>query len=478
MRVDPGLSGDAQRLEQLVWMLYLKVYDDMESEWEFDDDSYQSLIPEDCRWRNWGYNDGSKNVMTGDDLLEFVNNRLFPTLKSLPVDENTSLRQALVKEVFSAGLNNYMKDGIVMREILDMIDDVDFTDPKDRHTFNDMYETLLKEMQASGAAGEYYTPRAVTDFIVEMVAPTLDDKIADFACGTGGFLTSTLKYLSKDNRTTEDNRKYMESVYGIEKKPFPYLLCITNLLLHFIPAPNVLYGNTLETSVYDYGEKDKFDVIVMNPPYGGTEKEIVKSNFPPDLRSSETADLFINVIMYRLKDNGRAAVILPDGFLFGSDVKVKIKEKLLREFNLHTIIRLPGSVFAPYTSITTNVLFFDKTGPTKQIWFYRMDMPEGMKHFSKTKPIRTEHLDVVREWWNDRKEIYDEDGRPKSKCFPIEEIVEGGYNLDLCGFPNEVKEILPPDELIAQFKERRAALDSEMDSLLEKIEELLGHKIV
>lgn len=473
MRVDAGLSGDAQRLEQMSWMMYLKVFDDMESEWEFEEDDYRSLIPEDCRWRNWGHNDRTKNVLTGDDLLDFVNNRLFPTLKGLPVDERTPQRQAIVREVFAAGLNNYMKDGIVMREILDMIDEVDFTDPTDRHTFNDMYEGLLKEMQASGAAGEFYTPRAVTDFIVEMVAPTLDDKVADFACGTGGFLTSTLKFLSKDNKTTEDNRKYMESVYGIEKKPFPYLLCITNLLLHGIQAPNVLYGNTLETSVYDYTDKDRFDVIIMNPPYGGSEKEIVKNNFPTDLRSSETADLFVDVIMYRLKERGRAAVILPDGFLFGSDVKTKIKEKLLREFNLHTVIRLPSSVFAPYTSITTNILFFDRTGPTRQTWFYRMDMPEGLKHFSKTKPIRLEHFDVVKEWWNNRVDIVDDNDKPKSRCYTIEEIRDGGYNLDLCGFPNEVKEVLPPDVLIAQFKERRAALEASMDEILGEIERIM-----
>ncbi len=478
MRVDPGLSGDAQRLEQLVWMLFLKVYDDMESEWEFDDESYTSILPDDCRWRNWGHNDKTKNVKTGDELLIFVNDRLFPILKTLPVNENTPLRQALVREVFAAGLNNYMKDGIVMRGILDMIDEADFTDPEDRHTMNDIYETLLNEMQKDDSFGEFYTPRAVTDFIVEMVKPTLDEKIADFACGTGGFLTSTLKYLSKDNKTTGDYQKYVESVYGIEKKPFPYLLCITNLLLHSIPAPNVFYGNTLETSVYDYSEEDKFDVIVMNPPYGGTEKDVVKKNFPEDLRSGETADLFINVIMYRLKENGRAAVVLPDGFLSGSGVKTKIKQKLLKEFNLHTVIRLPSSVFAPYTDITTNILFFENNGSTEHIWFYRMDMPEGMKHFSKTKPIRTEHLDIVREWWNDRKDIVDEGGNPKSKCFQIEEIIEGGYNLDLCKYPNDVKEILPPDELIAQFKERRATLESNMDTLLNRIEELLGHKVI
>lgn len=478
LRMDAGLSGNAQNLEQLSWMLYLKIYDDTEKEWEFDDPSYKSLIPEDCRWRNWAHNDRTKNVMTGSELLEFVDDRLLPELKKLPVNERTPPRQAIVREVFAAGLNNYMKDGIIMREVLDLIDQVDFTDPEDRHTFNDLYEELLRDMQGSGAAGEYYTPRAVTDFIVQMVAPTLDDKIADFACGTGGFLTSVLKFLAGDNRTTEDNEKYMTAVFGIEKKPFPHLLCITNLLLHGVESPNIVHGNTLETSVYDYSERDKFNMIVMNPPYGGKEKEQIQLNFPQDLRSSETADLFMEVIMYRLKMGGRAAVILPDGFLFGSDVKARIKKKLLAEFNLHTIIRLPGSVFSPYTSITTNILFFDNTGSTDNVWVYRMDMPEGYKHFSKTKPVLLNHFDVVKEWWNDRAEIVDENGREKAGCYSVEEIAASGYNLDRCKFPREVREILPPRELIEDFKERRAALESEMDKAISEIEALLGHNPV
>lgn len=271
-------------------------------------------------------------------------------------------------------------------------------------------------------AGEFYTPRAVTDFMVKMINPQLGEQIADFACGTGGFLTSALKHLSPQVQTVKDKNIYCNCVYGIEKKALPYLLCATNLLLHDIDQPKVIHGNSLEKNVRDYTDDEKFDIILMNPPYGGNEKDIVKQNFPTALRSSETADLFMSVIMYRLKQNGRVAIVLPDGFLFGTDnAKTAIKEKLLSEFNLHTIIRLPHSVFAPYTSITTNLLFFDKTKPTEKVWFYRMDMPEGYKNFSKTKPIRLEHFEPVIEWWNNRQAI-EEDGFDKAKCYTIEEI--------------------------------------------------------
>lgn len=256
----------------------------------------------------------------------------------------------------------------------------------------------------------------------------------------------------------------------------PYLLCATNLLLHDIDQPKVIHGNSLEKNVRDYTDDEKFDVILMNPPYGGNEKDIVKQNFPTALRSSETADLFMSVIMYRLKRNGRVAIVLPDGFLFGTDnAKTAIKEKLLSEFNLHTIVRLPHSVFAPYTSITTNLLFFDNTKPTEKVWVYRMDMPEGYKNFSKTKPIKLEHFAPVIEWWNNRQAI-EEDGFDKAKCYPIEEIKAGNYNLDLCGYPHIEEEILEPDVLISQYQEKRASLNANIDSILDKITAILENK--
>src|SRR5690554_4383344 len=314
--------------------------------------------------------------------------------------------------------------------------------------------------------------------MVQMIKPKLGEKIADFACGTGGFLTSTLKELEKQVKTAEDKRLYDESVYGIEKKPLPYLLAITNMLIHDIDTPQIIHGNSLERNVREYKDHEKFDVVLMNPPYGGTENEIVKSNFPADLRSSETADLFMSVIMYRLKKNGRAAVIIPDGFLFGTDgAKTELKKKLLEEFNLHTIVRLPSSVFSPYTSITTNILFFDKTKKTDTVWFYRVDMPEGYKHFSKTKLMKLEHFAECVAWWNDRTQIKDaETDTYKAKDYTIQELAERGYDLDLCGYPTVEEEVLSPEETIRLFQEKRDALNAKIDRRLAEIEALLGVK--
>ena len=391
MRMDAGLSGDAQRLEELTWILFLKVYDAKEDDWEFYDSNYQSIIPEEYRWKNWAHDNKDGKALTSTNLLNFIDNGLFPTLSNLPINEETPIRQAVVKAVFS-DIHNYMKDGVILREVVNIIDQINFDNYQDRHAFNEIYETMLREIQNMGDNGQFYTPRAVTDFMVAMIDPKIGETIADFACGTGGFLTSTIKYLEKSVSTTDQRQTINESLYGIEKVGLPYLLCITNMILHDLDNPRIYHDNSLEKNVRDYKEEDKFDVIIMNPPYGGTEKDTVKSNFPPELRSSETADLFVDVIMYRLKKNGRAAVILPDGFLFGEDVKASIKRKLMTEFNLHTIVRMTNDVFAPYTSIRTNILFFDNTGPTKQTWIYRMDMPDGYKHFSKTKPIKFEHF--------------------------------------------------------------------------------------
>ena len=470
MRMDAGISGDAQRIEQLVWILFLKVYDSKEENWEFDDDEYKSIIPEECRWRNWA----KDQSLTGDKLLDFVNNKLFPTLKNLQVNAETPIKKSIVLSTFEDA-NNYMKDGVYLRQIINVVNEIDFEDTKESHAFGDIYETILKELQAAGSAGEFYTPRAVTEFMAKMIKPKLGEKMADFACGTGGFLTSWLNELRKQVVTTKDNEAVDNSIYAIEKKPFPYLLCITNM--HDMENPNINHANSLLKNVLDYTDDDKFDVILMNPPYGGHEDASVKGYFPDDLASSETADLFMSVIMYRLKTDGRAAVILPDGFLFGNDnAKMSIKKKILTEFNLHTIIRMPASVFAPYTSITTNILFFDNSHPTKETWFYRLDMPEGYKHFSKTKPMKLEHFQPVMDWWNDRKEI-EVDGWDKAKKFTAQEIADNNYNLDLCGFPHEEEEILPADELIENYKEKRAYLNKKIDDVLANIEKMLEVKV-
>ena len=473
MRNDAGINGDAQRIEQIAWMLFLKVYDAKEKEWEWDEENYESIIPENCRWTNWAKNEESGKSMTGDTLLDFVNNTLFPILKNLPVDTTTPVKKSIVQTMF-ADANQYMKDGVLLRQVLNVIDELDLEDYQESHAFGEIYESILKELQSAGSSGEFYTPRAVTDFMAKMINPQIGEKMADFACGTGGFLTSWLKELHKKVDTTMDQTSYDESIYGIEKKQFPYMLCITNMLLHDVNVPQIYHENSLLKNVLNYTDDDRFDVILMNPPYGGSEKKEVKELFPDDLASSETADLFMSVIMYRLKKNGRAAVILPDGFLFGTDnAKVAIKKKLLSEFNLHTIIRMPHSVFAPYTSITTNILFFDRTKPTEETWYYRLDMPEGYKNFSKTKPMLLKHFDPVVEWWNHRDEIT-VDGFDKAKKYTVDELVEKNYNLDLCGFPHEEEVILPPKELIQQYQKERARLNSEIDNILAQITDILG----
>ena len=470
---DAGVNGDAQRIEQMAWILFLKVYDAKEQDWEFDDDNYVSIIPDNCRWANWAVDDRSGNAMTGETLLNFVNNVLFPTLKGLEVSKDTPIRKSIVKTTFEDA-NNYMKDGVLLRQVINIIDELDLSDYEESHAFGDIYESILKELQSAGSSGEFYTPRAVTDFMAKMINPQIGEKVADFACGTGGFLTSWLNELKTKIKTTDDQEAYATSIYGIEKKPFPYTLCITNMLLHDIDVPQVFHDNSLTKDVLNYTERDKFDVILMNPPYGGHEKNEVKNHFPSDLASSETADLFMAVIMYRLKTNGRAAVILPDGFLFGTDnAKVALKKKLLSEFNLHTVIRMPHSVFAPYTSITTNILFFDNTGPTKETWFYRLDMPNGYKNFSKTKPMKLEHFAPAMEWWENRVEI-SEDGFDKAKKYTVEDLANRNYNIDLCGYPHEEEEILAPKELIQQYQEKRASLNADIDRILAQITDILG----
>lgn len=485
MRMDAGINGDAQRIEQLVWMLFLKVYDAKEDDWAVSEDNYQSIIPESLRWKNWAKADGSGHAMTGDKLLDFVNNVLFPALKGSDVKEgdtvlyegirvtpDTPVKKAIVKSTFEDA-NNYMKDGVFLRQIIDIIDEVEFDDVRESRAFGFVYEEILRELQSAGSSGEFYTPRAVTEFMALMIKPRLGERMADFACGTGGFITSWLERLSGQAVDTAAHRQLNDSIFGIEKKPLPYLLCVTNMLLHDIENPNIYHMNALKRNLLDYTDDDRFDVILMNPPYGGHEDKSIQGFFPDDLASGETADLFMSVIMYRLKKNGRAAVILPDGFLFGADnAKTAIKAKLLNEFNLHTIIRLPHSVFAPYTSITTNILFFDNTKPTEETWFYRLDMPEGYKNFSKTKPMKREHFKPVIDWWDNREEIVIDDFE-KSRKYSKDFLVNRNYNLDLCGYPHEEEEILDPLDTIREYQERRAALNAEIDKIVAELEALL-----
>ena len=378
-----------------------------------------------------------------------------------------------------------MKDGTLLRQVVNIVNEIEFDDADDRHTFGDIYEGILKDLQSAGNAGEFYTPRALTDLIVRILDPKLGETFGDFTSGTGGFLVSTLNHLASQVKSAADYDKLQRAVMGQEWKPLPYLLSITNLLLHDIEAPNIRHCDSLGTNISDFKESDKVDVVGMNPPYGGSTGTSVQSNFPSAYRSSETADLFIALIMYRLKVGGRCGVIIPDGFLFGTDgAKLALKEALLRKFNLHTIVRLPGSIFSPYTSIATNILFFNNETAegaaegfkTKDTWFFRLDMPEGYKHFSKTKPMRMEHAQPILDWWTDRKEIISDELGEKSKVFTAKQLLDLGCNFDQCKFPKEEEEILSPDELIRDYKKRRAALDKKIDTTLAKIEEMLGIK--
>jgi len=491
MRMDAGINGDAQRIEQMVWILFLKVYDSKEDDWELNEDKYKSIIPEDLRWRNWAKADSNGHAMTGDKLLNFVNNTLFPVLKGndvnagdgiiyegIRVTPDTPIKKAIVYSTFEDA-NNYMKDGVYLRQVIDVVDEVEFDDVKESHDFGFVYEEILRELQSAGSSGEFYTPRAVTEFMALMIKPKLGEKMADFACGTGGFITSWLGQLSKQVTDTLDQKKLDDSIYGIEKKPFPYLLCVTNMLLHDIEIPNIYHTNSLKNNLLDYTDDDKFDVILMNPPYGGHEDKSIQGFFPDDLASSETADLFMSVIMYRLKNKGRAAVVVPDGFLFGLDnAKVNIKTKLLTEFNLHTVIRLPNSVFSPYTSISTNILFFENTKATTETWFYRVDMPSDRKHFSKTKPMELKHFDDCIAWWNDRNVISEGDNFKAQKFSSDYLINEQGCNIDLCGYPYEEEEILDPLDTIREYQEKRATLNAEIDKVLAELEALLPGGII
>jgi len=497
MRSDAGINGDAQRIEQMTWMFFLKVYDTQEETWEYkaykEKKDYTSIIPEPLRWRNWAIDEKDGEALTGDALLSFINNVLFPvikgqdaeyngeTIKGIVVSAETPRSKSIVQETF-ADLNQYMKDGTLLRQVVNIVNEIEFDDADDRHTFGDIYEGILKDLQSAGNAGEFYTPRALTDFIVKMLNPQLGETFGDFTSGTGGFLTSALNHMAPQVKSAADGEKLQRAVVGQEWKPLPYLLSITNLLLHDIEAPNIRHCDSLGTNVSDFKDSDKVDVIGMNPPYGGSTGTSVQSNFPSAYRSSETADLFIALIIYRLKAGGRCGVIIPDGFLFGTDgAKLALKEALLRKFNLHTIIRLPGSIFAPYTSIATNILFFNNEEAegapegfhTKETWFYRLDMPEGYKHFSKTKPMKVEHTQPIQNWWYNREEIIDDEVGEKSRCFSSSELMSLGLNFDQCKPPKNEDVVLTPTDLFEQFHSVSEKYLSNIYGVMNHIQSLL-----
>ena len=452
MRKDVGVDGDAQRIGQLVWMLFLKVFDDRETEWELFDDDYRSPLPESYRWRNWA---ADAEGMTGDELMSFVDNELFPTLQSLG-DDGGELRPVarVIRGVFEDAYN-YMKSGQLLRQVLNKIQEsVDFNKAQERHAFGDMYEQLLRDLQNAGNAGEFYTPRPVTEFMVRMVDPQLHEKVMDPACGTGGFLTCTIEHKRRRHvKTPADEAVLQASVFGVEKKPLPHLLATTNMILHGIEVPSqIRHDNTLARPLISWGPGERVDCIVANPPFGGMEEDGIEGNFPAAFRTRETADLFMVLIMHLLKSGGRAAVVLPDGFLFGEGIKSRIKEKLLTECNLHTVVRLPNGVFNPYTGIKTNLLFFTKGEPTREVWFYEHPYPVGVKNYSKTRPMRIEEFATEEAWWGDRQET------PQAWKVGIDEIRARNWNLD-CKNPHVGEQVShDPDELLAEYRQMQAEI--------------------
>ena len=465
MRKDAGVDGDAQRIAQLGWMLFLKVFDDREREYELMDSDYKSVIPSRLRWRKWA---ADPEGITGDELLDFVNNDLFRALKVLAVGPKTDPRGLVVREVFEDAYN-YMKSGTLMRQVINKLNEIDFNSSKDRHLFGDIYEQILKDLQSAGNAGEYYTPRAVTQFIVDMVDPQLGETLLDPACGTGGFLTCAIERLRKKQvKSAADEETLQKSINGVEKKPMPHLLCVTNMLLHDIRVPSrIRHDNTLARPLRDWGPAERVDVVVTNPPFGGMEEDGVESNFPATVRTRETADLFLVLIMHLLKPGGRCGMVLPDGSLFGEGVKTRIKEQLLTECNLHTIVRLPNGVFNPYTGIKTNLLFFTKGEPTKDVWYFEHPYPPGYKSYSKTKPIRIEEFELEKKWWRKRKES------EHAWKVSAEDIKAGGYNLDLKNPHAPEDELGDPEKLLADYQKLLAQIEKTRNALRDQLAKAL-----
>jgi type I restriction enzyme M protein len=461
MRQDAGVDGDAQRISQLTWILFLKIFDDHETELEVMRGDYRSPLPEHYRWRNWA---SDPEGMTGDALLDFVNQQVFPKLKSLNASADTNPRAWVVQQVFEDAYN-YMKSGHLLRQVINKVQGIDFNNRQDRHLFNDLYEKILRDLQSAGNAGEFYTPRAVTQFMTDMVNPQLGEMLLDPACGTGGFLVCTLEHLRRQLKNVEDEAQLQKSVAGVEKKPLPHLLAVTNMLLHGVEVPSSIHhGNTLARPLRDYGPKNRVDVILTNPPFGGVEEPGIEANFPSDVRTKETADLFMALVLHLLKPTGRAAVVLPDGFLFGEGVKTRLKERLLTECNLHTVVRLPNGVFSPYTGIKTNLLFFQKGEPTQEVWFYEHPYPAGYKSYSKTKPMRIEEFEAEKSWWNERAE------NEHAWRVSVEELKARNYNFDLKNPHDAGSESHDPAVLLHEM----ASLDAEIATLKAQLKAALA----
>lgn len=461
MRKDTGVDGDAQRISQMVWMLFMKIFADKEEEWEITIDDYQSPIPEHLKWQNWAADDEG---LTGDALMAFIENELFPVLKEL--DITISPQAKIIRSVFD-DTYNFMKNGTLFRQVINVINEIDFNNSKESHVFNDIYETILKDLQSAGSSGEYYTPRAVTQFMVDMINPQLGESILDPASGTGGFLTCSIEAIRSQVKDHKDRAILQKSIRGIEKKPLPHLLCTTNLMLHGFDLPAVRRDNLLSKPYADWGAKDKLDIILSNPPFGGVEEDGTETNFPKKFRTKETADLFLALIIKLLKNNGRCAIVLPDGTLFGEGMKTRLKEELLSKCNLHTIVRLPNGVFNPYTGIRTNLLFFEKGTPTKEVWYYEHQYPKGAKSYNKTKPIHIKEFDVEKKWWNKRVE------NEYAWKVSIEDIKKRNYNLDFKNPHQEADNLESPEVILEKFRRTDQKISNIQDEIINVLTEAL-----
>ena len=466
MRQDVGVDGDAQRLSQLCWMFFLKIIDDQDQQLEVMQDNYRSPIPEKFQWRTWA---ADPEGITGDALMAFINTELFPALKELPATGKNANRVRVVRSVFEDAYN-YMKSGQLMRQVVNKISGVDFNDLAERKHFGDIYEQLLNDLQSAGNAGEYYTPRAVTAFMVDRIDPKPGEILFDPSCGTGGFLTCAIRHMRDCYvKKVEDEQALQAGLRAVEKKQLPHMLCVTNMLLHGIEDPSfVRHDNTLARPYISYGAADRVDIILTNPPFGGREEDGIESNFPAHFRTKETADLFLALFIRLLKPGGRAAIVLPDGSLFGEGVKTRLKEHLLQECNLHTIVRLPNSVFKPYASIGTNLLFFEKGEPTEDVWFYEHHVPAGQKAYSMTRPIKVEHLNECVDWWGGAGRESRQETEQAWKV-SIDEIKARNYNLDFKNPHTVADEHDDPEELLAQLQAdeaKTAALRDQLKGIL------------
>ena len=457
---DPGVSGDAQRLEQLGWMITLKIIDDKEAELELLNDDYVSVIPSELQWRNWA---SDSEGITGDAMKDFIDSKLFPGLQNLDISDGNK-RAILIRDIF-AGTNNYMKNGTIIRQVVNKLNEIDFNASEDRHTFGDIYESLLRDLQSAGNYGEFYTPRAVTEIMTEIINPRLGEKVLDPACGTGGFLTSAIENIRKqDVHSVEDLKTLEETIRGQELKPLPFMLCVTNLILHDIEIPNIINGDSLNREYTSIVEKDRVDVILANPPFGASVSDGVETNYPAQFRTTESADLFLLLMIRYLRDGGRAAIVLPDGSLTGDGVKQRIRQEFLEQCNVHTIVRLPNSVFQPYASVATNLLFFTKGEPTKEIFYWEHKLPEGQKSYSKTKPIQKKEFDSLKAWWNNRLE------NEQAWKVGIDVLKNNGYNLDIKNpFVKEEEIVYSTSQILQMLGDSFAKSESLLNELISSL---------